>query len=127
LLRDSDGELDINDPVVFRRYYQALYGVSRPVEQNLDLTAAINGLDFPEIAKRYKLIDQDAIQVVVPWQPRIEQYKRLREQAAIGIDGKWMREAQTLAVSIYTSSPGLGLFDCRTLPAWWRIRGMVCT
>lgn len=106
LLRECGGELDINDPVIFRRYYQELYSVSRPVDQNQDLTDAIIGLDFPDIARRYKLIDQDAIQIVVPWQPCIEQYKRLRQQAASGIDGKWMREAQALSVSIYRPKPG---------------------
>jgi len=110
LLRESHGDLDINDPVVFRRYYQAVYGVSRPAEQNQDLTDAIVGLDFPEIARRYRLIDQDAIQVVVPWQPSIEQYKRLRAQAAIGINGEWMRAAQALAVSVYRPK--------RDHPAW---------
>jgi hypothetical protein len=87
-----------------------LYGISRPVDQNQDLTDAITGLDFPEIARRYKLIDQDAIQIVVPWQPRIDLYQRLREQAAAGIDGKWMREAQMLSVSIYRPK--------RDHPAW---------
>ena len=106
LLRECHGNLDINDPAVFRRYYQSLYGISRPVDQNKDLTDAINGQDFPEIARRYKLIDQDAIQIVVPWQPCIEQYKRLRQQAISGIDGKWMREAQALSVSIYRPKPG---------------------
>jgi CRISPR-associated helicase Cas3 len=110
LLHESGGELNINDPVVFSRYYHSLYGISRPVDQNQDLTDAIAGLDFPEIARRYKLIDQDAIQIVVPWQPCIEQYKLLREQAASGIDGKWMRAAQALSVSIYRPK--------RDHPAW---------
>jgi len=101
LLRESGGKLDIDDPTVFRRYYQVLYGVSDPVQQNRDLARAINELDFPEIALRYRLIDQDAIQIVVPWRPRITLYERLREQAASGIDGKWMRGAQALSVSIY--------------------------
>jgi CRISPR-associated helicase Cas3/CRISPR-associated endonuclease Cas3-HD len=110
LLRECHGKLDINDPAVFRRYYQSLYGVSRLVDQNQDLTNAITGLDFPEIARRYKLIDQDAIQVLVPWSPRIDLYRRLRKQAAVGIDSKWMREAQTLSVSIYRPK--------RDHPAW---------
>jgi CRISPR-associated endonuclease/helicase Cas3 len=101
LLRESADNLSINDPDVFRRYYERLYGVSRPADQNDDLTEAIIGLDFPEIAKRYRLIDQDAIQIVVPWKPCIEEYMALRAQAAIGVDGKWMRRAQALSVSIY--------------------------
>jgi CRISPR-associated endonuclease/helicase Cas3 len=101
LLRQYGGDLDINDPDIFRRYYRELYDVSRPVDQNQDLTAAITSLDFPEIAHRYKLIDKDAIQILVPWQPCIEQYKHLRNQAMSGIDGNWIREAQALSVSVY--------------------------
>ena len=101
LLRESQGNLSINDPEVFRRYYQRLYGVSRPVDQNVDLTKAITGLDFPEIARRYRLIDQDAIQIVVPWKPCIDEYMALRQQATVSVDGGWMRRAQALSVSIY--------------------------
>jgi hypothetical protein len=101
LLREARGELSINDPEVFRRYYQMLYGISRPAEQNRELTDAINALDFPEVAARYRLIDQDAIQIVVPWRPQLSLYQDLRAQAASGIDGKWLRRAQMLSVSIY--------------------------
>ncbi len=122
LLRESGGKLDINDPEVFRRYYQALYGVSRPVEQNRDLNQAIDELDFPEIAKRYRIIDQDAIQIVVPWQRCITQYEQLREQAACGINGKWMRDAQALSVSIYRPRPGHQAWGC-LVPAQFRRGG----
>lgn len=101
LLREYGGNLNINDPAVFRGYYQRLYGVSRPVDQNMDLTNAITALDFPEIARRYQLISQDAIQIVVPWKPCLSEFKRLRDVASSGIDGQWMKAAQALTVSIY--------------------------
>ncbi|WP_300452649.1 CRISPR-associated endonuclease Cas3'' [Accumulibacter sp.] len=123
LLRESGGVLDINDPDVFRRYYQALYGVSRPAEQNRDLNRAIDELDFPEIAQRYRLIDQDAIQIVVPWQGGIAQYEQLRAQAADGVTGKWMREAQTLSVSIYRPRPDHPAWGC-LIPAPFRRGGV---
>lgn len=122
LLREYGGQLDINDPAVFRRYYETLYGLSRPAEQNLDLTEAINALDFPEIARRYRLIDQDAIQIVVPWKPCIAQYEKLREQADSGIDGRWMREAQALAVGIFRPTPGHPAWGC-LVPAHFRRGG----
>ena len=112
LLRENHGDLNINDPEVFRRYYHALYGLSRPADQNLDLTNAITGLDFPEIARRYRLIDQDSIQIVVPWKPCIDEYMRLRVQASSGIDGKWMRDAQALSVSIYRPKPDHPSWGC---------------
>ncbi|QKS27682.1 MAG: CRISPR-associated endonuclease Cas3'' [Candidatus Accumulibacter similis] len=122
LLRESGGNLDIHDPAIFRRYYRALYDVGDPVQQNPDLTEAIHALDFPEIALRYRLIDQDAIQIVVPWQPRIGLYEQLREQAVFGIDRDWIRDAQTLSVSIYRPRPDPEALGC-LIPARFRPGG----
>lgn len=122
LLREYGGKLDINDPKIFQIYYKRLYGLSRPDEQNLDLSNAINCLDFPDIANRYRLIDQDAIQIVVPWKPCIAKYKELREQAASGINAKWMREAQTLSVSVYRPKRDHPAWGC-LIPARFRRGG----
>lgn len=115
LLRADGGQLDINDPEVFRRYYRNLYDVSDPTKQKPELTEAIAALHFPEIAHRYRLIEQDAIQVVVPWSERIDNYEQLREQSLRGIDGRWMRRAQALAVSVYRPKSGHPAWGC--LPA----------
>ena len=114
LLREYGGDLDINNPAIYRHYYKMLYGLSRPAEQNLDLADAINRLHFPDIARHYRLIDQDAIQIVVPWHPCIAQYEQLRTQEDVGIDGKWMREAQALAVSIYRPKQDHPSWGCLT-------------
>ena len=105
LLKELGGELDINDPDAYRRYYRRLYDLSDPANQNKPLADAIQGLHFPEIAKRYRLIEQDAIQIVVPWSQRIDEYEQLREQSMRGIDGRWIARAQTLAVSVYRPKP----------------------
>jgi CRISPR-associated endonuclease/helicase Cas3 len=73
LLRQCNGALDLNDPEVFRRYYRQLYDLTDPASQNKDLDQAIQALHFPEIARRYRLIEQDAIQVVVPWSVRMDE------------------------------------------------------
>lgn len=112
LLRESGGVLDINDPETFRRYYKMLYSFSRPTDQNKDLREAIAALDFPEIARRYQLINQDAIQIVVPWKPCLAEYERLRDLASNGIDGHWMKAAQALAVSIYRPKPDHPAWGC---------------
>lgn len=106
LLRQNNGALDLNDPEVFRRYYRQLYDLTDPASQNKDLDQAIQALHFPEIAQRYRLIEQDAIQVVVPWSERMDEYEQLREQSLHGIDGRWMARAQALAVSVYRPKPG---------------------
>ena len=110
-LLNMRGNLDINDPEVFRAYYHRLYNLNDPASQNADLTRAIQELDFVEIAKAYRLIVQDAIQVLVPWVSRHDEFLELRREAdRQGISANWMRRAQGLAVSVYRANDGL--------PAW---------
>lgn len=103
----ATGGLDINDPGVYRDYYRRLYDLNNPASQNEELDAAIRALDFVEIAKLYRLIDQDAIQVLVPWADRWDEFEALRMEAEHkGIGVAWMRRAQSLAVGIYRPRDG---------------------
>ena len=96
------GDLNINDPALFRDYYRRLYDLNNPANLNQALNDAITALDFPEVAMHYRLIDQNTIQVLVPWSERREEFDTLRNEAEReGISAKWMRRAQGLAVSIY--------------------------
>jgi len=96
------GAIDINDPAAFRDYYRQLYDLSQPANQQPDLDRAIKERDFAEIARCYRLIEQDAIQVLVPWAERLDDFETLRAEAETeGINGAWMRRAQGLAVGIF--------------------------
>lgn len=96
------GDLDINDPTIFRDYYRRLYDVNDPANQNAELKQAITSLDFPEIARLYRFIDKDAIQVLAPWAAKQHEFEALQAEAdKQGISAGWMRRAQGLAVSIY--------------------------
>jgi CRISPR/Cas system-associated endonuclease/helicase Cas3 len=107
LLKLHDNSLDINDPEIFRAYYHRLYNLNDPAGQNADLTRAIQELDFVEMAKAYRLIVQDAIQVLVPWADRYDEFLELRTEAdRQGISANWMRRAQGLAVSVYRTHDG---------------------
>ncbi len=103
--------LDLNDPAVFRDYYHRLYDVCKPEAQNQELAEAVKGVDFVRVAKEYRLIDQSAIQVLVPYASYLEQFEELRrQQDEEGISANWIRRAQGLAVSVFR--PKLGH------PAW---------
>lgn len=103
----ASGPIDINDPANFRDYYRRLYDLSNPEAQNSELTNAIQALDFPEIAQQYRLIEHDAIQVLVPWSKRLSLYSELREEESKrGIGGEWIRRAQGIAVSVYRPRHG---------------------
>jgi CRISPR-associated helicase Cas3/CRISPR-associated endonuclease Cas3-HD len=98
----EQGAIDINDPGAFRDYYRQLYDLTQPSSQNRAFDDAIKSRDFAEIARLYRLIEQDAIQVLVPWGDRLIDFEALRAAAETdGIDGAWMRSAQGLAVNLY--------------------------
>jgi CRISPR-associated helicase Cas3/CRISPR-associated endonuclease Cas3-HD len=105
------GELDIGNPETYDRYYRALYNVNDPASQSPELTEALLAMDFVEVARRYRLIDQGTIQVLVPWAARRDEFEQLRSEAEKeGISAHWMRRAQGLAVSVYRTAAGT--------PAW---------
>jgi CRISPR-associated endonuclease/helicase Cas3 len=106
-LLSQHGNLNINDPEIFQTYYRRLYDLNNPATQNQTLNDAITALDFPEIAKSYRLIDQNVIQILVPWSGRYEEFQTLRAEAEQqGIGANWMRRAQGLAVSVYRTNDG---------------------
>ncbi|MEZ5457652.1 MAG: DEAD/DEAH box helicase family protein [Lysobacteraceae bacterium] len=106
LLIEGDA-LDLNDPEVFRRYYRSLYDVSKPDAQALKLTEALNAIDLARTAREYRLIEQNTFQLLVPWADRYDEFKALCDEAdRTGINGDWMRRAQTLSVSVYRKADG---------------------
>lgn len=110
LLAQTD-DLDIGSPETFQRYYRALYDVNDPASQSPELTEALQAMDFAEVARFYRLIDQGTIQVLVPWAARRDEFEQLRSEAdEKGISARWMRRAQGLAVSVYRTAAGT--------PAW---------
>ncbi len=121
---NDEGHLDIGRPEVFTRYYQRLYDLTRPESENRPLTEAVTARDFPEVARLYRLINQDAIQVLVPWSERLDHFDELKRQAIEdGIDGTWMRRAQDLAVNLYRPARGQPAWGACLIPAKQRRGG----
>lgn len=107
LVEAGGAGLDLHNPEVFRNYYHRLYDLSKPESQNADFQAAIEAVDFVQVAKLYRLIEKAAIQVLVPYLPRLKLFQKLREDAlSEGIGAKWIRRAQGLAVSVYRPQIG---------------------
>lgn len=102
LILSGEGGLDLNDPAVFRDYYHRLYDLSKPETQSKELADAVTAVDFVRVAKEYRLIDQSAIQVLVPYGNCFDLFHELRsQQDKEGINAQWIRQAQGLAVSVY--------------------------
>jgi CRISPR-associated helicase Cas3/CRISPR-associated endonuclease Cas3-HD len=93
--------MDIDAPELFRAYYRALYDLTQVAENSAELRNALADRDFEEVARRYRLIEQDAINVLVPYDP--EAFTSLRSQ--LDQDGQlnrgWIRKTRPHAVSIF--------------------------
>lgn len=110
-LLTEHGKLDINDPAIFRKYYENLYDVTDLANQESEIDKAIKERDFVAVAHHYRLIDQNTFQLLVPWADRWSEFKALRDDAEhTGISARWMRRAQGLAVSVYKPRDAM--------PAW---------
>lgn len=102
LLRQRGPEgMDINDPGLFHTYFTQLYDLTRPEDLNQDLLEAIKAKDFAAVAKYYRVIDQDAANVLVPYDPTAWAALReeLRRKGALTRD--WTRRAAPHSVSVF--------------------------
>lgn len=107
LIKSGRIGLDLNNPAVFREYYQQLYNLSKPETQGKELIQAITEIDFVRVAKEYRLIDKKAIQVLVPYGACIDKFNELdRQQDQEGISTQWIRRAQGLSVSVFQPKAG---------------------
>ncbi|MDR3567034.1 MAG: CRISPR-associated helicase Cas3' [Syntrophobacteraceae bacterium] len=101
LVQAGDAGLDLNDPAVFRDFYHRLYDIAKPETLNKELEGAMEAVDFARVAKEYRLIDNAAIQVLVPYRKSIEEFDELRRAQEDGINGQWIRRARGMAVGVY--------------------------
>jgi len=102
MLGESIGweNMDIHSPEVFDRYYRMLYDFSQPEEQNRPLRDAIIERDFVKVAEKYRLIKNDAINVLVPY--NLSEYERLRSEVKTrALNKSWIKQAQPYCISLY--------------------------
>ena len=96
--------MDIDDPGLFREYYHTLYDLTKAgdmaTERADKIKGAMRGLHFADLAKHYRLIATDAINMLVPYDK--EAYAQLADEVrAKGLRADWMRRAQRHVVSLY--------------------------
>ncbi len=104
VVRDLPG-FDPHDPEAVRRYFEFLFGTAVDPDSN-GVQHARGNLDYPAVADRFRMIDDDACDVIVDYPVResqkidslVEQL-RARERPAREI----LRELQPYMVSIYRS------------------------
>ena len=105
LLERRGGTLDIDDPAIFTEYFRSLYDLSQAESRNRDLLDAIRTLDFLNVAKLYKIIDNDTISVVTPWS--LEAFSELAREIRAGrLTRRWIQRARGLTVNIFRPRSG---------------------
>jgi len=116
LFRDLGPErMELQSPRLFNQYYQTLYDLTRIAAADQGkakkLAEAIKGLDFQVTAELYRLIDQDAISVLVPYD--LEVFRVLRQEVEkLGRPTrKWVRRARPHAVNLFRPKDGHPLWN----------------
>lgn len=95
------GGMDIQDPELFAVYYQTLYDLAKCAKPASELRTALEGRDFEDVAKHYRLITQDAVNVLVPY--HLEMFEQLKAQLskAERLTRDWIRDAYPHSVSLF--------------------------
>lgn len=115
LLRDKgpDG-MRIDDAKFITAYYRTLYDISgaHAATRAEELLRYVQAGSFPDVARAYRLIAQDAINVLVPYREAITEFQRLREIAdRRGLTAQWIKDARDLCVSMYRPKPDDTIWD----------------
>lgn len=110
LLRDKGASgMDINDTHLYQEYYQRLYDLARLHDGKTarELGEAVDRQDFVAVASLYRVINQDTINVLVPYCDAMDQFDMLAgEVRDVGLTGGWIRRARPLTVSLYRPREG---------------------
>ncbi|WP_027883014.1 CRISPR-associated endonuclease Cas3'' [Meiothermus rufus] len=97
----AEGALGL-EPATFRRYYQSLYHLQAVSDPELE--ACIQTQNYAELARRYRLIESAAVNVVVPY--NAEARALMDEARNQGIGADWVRRARPYAVPFFLPKSG---------------------
>ncbi|MGD0126153.1 MAG: CRISPR-associated endonuclease Cas3'' [Terriglobia bacterium] len=105
------GEMNIDDPGLATTYYRELYSLAKPQERNEKLREALRRQDFADVASLYRLIPNDAINVLVPYDP--DAYAELaHEVREINLNRRWILKARSHTVNLFRPKPGAPVTGC---------------
>lgn len=102
--------MDINDPDLFKVFYQRLYFLRGDNEGKGTLADAIKRRNFEETAGLYRLIDKNSINILVPYDP--DKYAQLAEEARNqGLTRDWIAKARPHTVGWFRPRDGDPIYD----------------
>jgi CRISPR-associated endonuclease/helicase Cas3 len=98
VLRGDDGSLDLTSPAIYDTYFRLFYsGVQL---DGAGVQNARASLDFPEVAKRFRMIDSATYPVVVPYKDAYNKLEIVRAKFKPSRDD--FRSLQPFIVQIYS-------------------------
>jgi len=110
VLRQNGANMDLSDETVFQEYYRLLYSIARPEIQYPDLATAIKIQDFQRVAELYRVIPQDFINVLVPYDPDV--YTVLADEVRdTGLNRAWIQQARPYTVGEFRPRKDNPLLD----------------
>ena len=92
--------MDIHDPALYDRYYQKLYDLSRPESQNTEMQEAIRRQDFVDVAAKYRIIGDGAVNILVPYDKKGFE-GLVKEVHETGLTRSWVAKARPYAISMF--------------------------
>ncbi len=96
---------DLQSPELFDAYYRFLYDITRQWVGAEDLTEAIKRRDFPEVARLYRVIPDNTLSILVPYD--VPRWKALADEVREqGLTGDWTRRAQLHSVNSFRKDGG---------------------
>jgi hypothetical protein len=92
--------MDIDSPELFEEYYRMLYRFAEPEKSEPELRDAIKCMDFEDVARLYRVIEKDAINVLVPYKRKV--FKLLASHARNnGLSRRWINAARQYCVGLF--------------------------
>jgi CRISPR-associated endonuclease/helicase Cas3 len=100
LTRRGKEGMDINNLELFNEYYRVLYTLSGVGKDETELVRALRTQDFVRVADLYRIIDEDTINVMVPYE--LPHYEGLRDEARrTGLSRQWVASARPYTISLF--------------------------
>lgn len=88
---------DLNDPEIFSEYYRELYCVQNVEREESELHDAVERKDFEEVARLYRIVDENSVNVLAPYGDGPQLAREVR-QASLSAD--WIRRARPYCVNV---------------------------
>lgn len=91
--------MDIYDSNLYRIYFKHLYNLARPQDRFQKLKQAISDWDLKEVAEQFRVIPNNTVDVLVPYDAKIF-YELFEIAQNCGVDRSWMKKARPYTIQV---------------------------